>query len=102
MKLIVGVSAVLMMSTICAQSLTAAVPASVAEGSYECWGNAPRLAPRLMLNFKVTGKDRYTDPDGKGRSKLTILATVATSSAWKPFRWFPFFNIPSKSALIVP
>ena len=37
-------------------------PAAVAQGSYECWGNG---SPRLLLNLKVTGKDRYTDPEGK-------------------------------------
>jgi len=37
-------------------------PAAVAQGSYECWGNG---SPRMLLNFKVTGKDRYTDPEGK-------------------------------------
>ena len=37
-------------------------PASVATGSYECWGNG---SPRMLLNFKVTGKNTYSDPNGK-------------------------------------
>jgi hypothetical protein len=40
----------------------AQAPKAVAPGSYECWGNG---SPRLLLNFKVTGKDRYSDADGK-------------------------------------
>ena len=37
-------------------------PASVAPGNYECWGNG---SARMLLNFKVTGKNTYTSADGK-------------------------------------
>ena len=45
----------------------AQAPAAVAQGSYECWGNG---SPRLLLNFKVTGKDRYADPEGKEKGSF--------------------------------
>ncbi len=62
-KVKVGLGAALLCSNVWAQS-----PSSVAQGSYECWGNG---SPRLLLNFKVTGKDRYTDPAGKERGSFT-------------------------------
>ena len=61
-KLVVGMGAVVMFSNVWAQS-----PASVAQGSYECWGNG---SARMLLNFKVSGKDRYTDPEGKERGSF--------------------------------
>ena len=45
----------------------AAPPAAVATGSYECWGHG---TARLLLNFKVTGKSNYSDPDGKERGSF--------------------------------
>ncbi len=63
MKQLIGLMAGLVAAQVCAQP-----PASVAQGNYECWGNG---SPRLLLNFKVTGKDRYTDPDGKERGSFS-------------------------------
>ena len=40
----------------------AQAPKAVSQGSYECWGNG---SPRLLLNFKVTGNGKYSDPEGK-------------------------------------
>ncbi len=45
----------------------AAPPTTVAAGNYECWGNG---AARMMLNFKVTGKSSYSDPEGKQRGSF--------------------------------
>ena len=39
----------------------AAPPAAVATGPYECWAFK---APRLTLNFTVTGPGKYRDADG--------------------------------------
>ena len=56
--------------SLCSAGLAQA-PAAVAQGSYECWGNG---SPRLLLNFKVTGKDRYTDAEGKEKGSFTYNA----------------------------
>ena len=52
-------------------AVQAQAPAAVAQGNYECWGNG---SPRLLLNFKVTGKDRYTDPEGKEKGSFAYNA----------------------------
>ena len=57
-----GIAASMMAAHVYAQP-----PATVAQGNYECWGNG---SPRLLLNFKVTGKDKYSDPDGQGRCSI--------------------------------
>ncbi len=41
----------------------AAKPAVVATGSYECWAHGQA---RMLLNFKVTGKDTYAGESSKG------------------------------------
>ena len=56
-------------SLLCSQAW-ALPPSAVAQGNYECWGNG---APRLLLNFKVTAKDQYSDPSGKERGKFVYL-----------------------------
>lgn len=66
LKLAAGIATLLLCASVGAQS-----PAAVVQGNYECWGNG---SPRLLLNFKVTGKDRYTDPDGKERGSFTYNA----------------------------
>lgn len=43
-------------------------PAAVATGNYECWGNGQA---RMMLNLKVAGRDRYTDPDGREKGRFS-------------------------------
>ena len=54
---------VIALGVACLPSIAAAqAPKAVAQGSYECWGNG---SPRLLLNFKVTGSGKYSDPDGK-------------------------------------
>ena len=65
-KLLVGCGAALLISNLWAQG-----PAAVAPGNYECWAHG---SARMLLNFKVTGKDRYTDPDGKVRGSFTYSA----------------------------
>ena len=62
MRLLIGLATSLLAAHVLAQP-----PASVAQGNYECWGNG---SPRLLLNFKVTGRDRYTDPDAKERGSF--------------------------------
>jgi len=54
--------------TLAATAHAAQGPAAVAQGSYECWGNG---SPRLLMNFKVVGKDRYTDADGKEKGTFS-------------------------------
>ena len=66
MKLLMGIAASMMAAHVSAQP-----PAAVAQGNYECWGNG---SPRLLLNFKVTGKDKYSDPDGKERGSFAYDA----------------------------
>lgn len=41
----------------------AARPAVVAPGSYECWAHGQA---RMLLNFKVTGKNTYAGESSKG------------------------------------
>jgi hypothetical protein len=48
-------------------------PTTVTQGNYECWGNG---APRLLLNFKVTAKDQYSDPTGKERGKFVYTQST--------------------------
>jgi hypothetical protein len=38
-----------------------AAPPKVLPGAYECWAHG---APRLLMNFKVTGDGRYSNEDG--------------------------------------
>lgn len=45
-----------------------AAPVTVAQGSYECWGNG---SPRMLLNFKILGKDRYANEDGDQRGAFS-------------------------------
>jgi hypothetical protein len=71
-KLLMGLMPLLLMSQGWAQS-----PATVAPGNYECWGNG---SPRLLLNFKITGKDRYTNPDGKSRGSFAYNAATSAIS----------------------
>lgn len=66
MRFLIGLATCLMSAQIAAQP-----PVSVAQGDYECWGNG---SPRLLLNFKVTGKDRYTNPDGSERGSFAYDA----------------------------
>jgi hypothetical protein len=66
MKLLMGITGSVMATLAYAQP-----PVTVAQGSYECWGNG---SPRLLLNFKVTGKDKYSDSDGKDRGSFTYDA----------------------------
>ena len=71
-RVTVVLGAVLPLSNTWAQS-----PAAVAPGNYECWGNG---SARMLLNFKVTGKDRYTDPDVKVRGSFITQAPVPLRS----------------------
>ena len=59
--------------------VSAQTPTAVASGNYECWGNG---AARLLLNFKVTGKDRYSDPEGKERGSF-VFDPVTGAIAFK-------------------
>ncbi|HEV8145656.1 MAG TPA: hypothetical protein VGP79_04715 [Bryobacteraceae bacterium] len=45
-----------------AQQKSAAAPAKVATGAYECWANG---APRLLLNFSIRSATEYRDTDNK-------------------------------------
>ena len=60
--------AIATLATLSACTAFAQAPAAVAQGKYECWGNG---SPRMLLNFNVTGKDRYTDPEGKQKGSFT-------------------------------
>jgi hypothetical protein len=69
-RLLSAVGGVLLCSSAWAQP-----PAAVAQGNYECWGNG---APRLLLNFKVTAKDQYSDPAGKERGKFVYMPATGS------------------------
>ncbi|MBE2262120.1 MAG: hypothetical protein IAE92_05225 [Burkholderiaceae bacterium] len=51
----------------------AQAPASVSQGNYECWAHG---RARPLMNFKFTGSDRYSDPDGKQRGTFTYNAAT--------------------------
>jgi hypothetical protein len=49
----------------------------VAQGNYLCW--AHRQA-RLLMNFKVTGANSYSDPEGKRRGAIAYNASTGAIS----------------------
>ena len=63
---------VIALGVACLPSIAAAqAPKAVAQGSYECWGNG---SPRLLLNFKVAGNGKYSDPEGKQQGSFNYDA----------------------------
>jgi hypothetical protein len=45
----------------------------VATGNYECWAHG---SARMLLNFKVTGPGKYSNPDGEKSGTFTYNANT--------------------------